>query len=415
MDSDLRGLVHAALDIEPPRPDLADRVLAGVRRNRWSPTRSLSWRNPVLATAALVVFALAVAASLQGIRSHPSTPPSAAAPPVESPTKAIVAITARPISGALHVVDLQTGRVLRRLDTGLNPDVAVDWVHGRVAVLSTTFDVATADLRSTLTILDLATFDERLRVTIPDRAQDPGTGPTTLLVSANGESVHVLQRKVLGDERARVWLSSYDTASGALKSRIEISGCDSGAYISQGGTTGSVYVTCFNGGIHVINTKTERQDRQIQIPFPLDPHRPGWTQLLGASVSGDGSRYIAVSQDLRVFTVNLTNWKTQVLSRWQAHENPGQLVNIAVDPLGSRVWVVTGDGKGQRAITSLDLQSGERQDTAVSGVNAFALVGNDGIVRVDGGKLMASQGAVTVTLMPSLGSGMLVRGVVLAP
>jgi hypothetical protein len=165
----------------------------------------------------------------------------------------------------------------------------------------------------------------------------------------------------------------------------------------------------------VINTKTERQDRQIQIPFPLDPHRPGWTQLLGASVSGDGSRYIAVSQDLRVFTVNLTNWKTQVLSRWQAHENPGQLVNIAVDPLGSRVWVVTGDGKGQRAITSLDLQSGERQDTAVSGVNAFALVGNDGIVRVDGGKLMASQGAVTVTLMPSLGSGMLVRGVVLAP
>jgi DNA-binding beta-propeller fold protein YncE len=291
-------------------------------------------------------------------------------------------------AGAVHVVDLSSGTLLRRIDTGLNPDVAVDRTGSHLLLLSS------GNGTSTLSFIDLPSFAERKRISIEDRIQYIGIGPSSLLLSVDERLIFILHRKVLGDNLARVWLTAHDANSGQQRGQLDLGNCGA-SYLSQSPDARFLYATCGQSEqvLHILRADPLREEASIPIPF-YTGGLPGWTAIAGAAVSPDGTRFVAVTRDLRLFVVELPSRKTEVITRWG---KPGNIETrgIALDPNGSHVWIAVADP--DQAVVKLDLIAGQLERASIPGLTSFAIIG-DRILYTHGTRLHEFKGTLDVDL-----------------
>lgn len=217
-------------------------------RNDVSPeSREQGWearlRRRVDRQAIRFLGAFGIAIVLAGCAGSRAKAPDEASPsqavplPTFVPTKAMVLSTSLRGAGAVHVVDLSSGTLLRRIDTGLNPDVAVNRTGSHLLLLSS------GNGTSSLSFIDLPSFAERKRISIEDRIQYIGIGPPSLLLSVDERLIFILHRKVLGDNWARVWLTAHDASSGQQRGQLDLGNCGA-SHLSQGPDARFLYATC---------------------------------------------------------------------------------------------------------------------------------------------------------------------------
>jgi len=287
-----------------------------------------------------------------------------------------------------------TGTLLRTIETGQNPDVAVDRAGTRLILLSTRQEMPRGTLVSSLSFIELPSFAERKRIPVEDRMIFIGSGPSTLLLSVDERLIFIVHAKELGNDSVRVWLTAHDTTSGQQHGRVDLAPCSFSVHLSQGPDPRYLYATCAGvGALHVLRTDPLREETSISIPFNFNRRSPGSTWVAEAAVSPDGSRYVAVTADLRLFLVELPSRKTETITRWGGPD----LVRggMALDSNGSRVWVAV--IHPDPAILTMDLASGQLKRTNIPALTSFAMSG-DRILYTRGTRLQELAGALNVGL-----------------
>lgn len=349
-------------------------------------------RQAICALGALgIAIVMAGCAALRGQTPVETSPSQAVSPQTSVPTKAIVLSTSLRSNGAVHVVDLASGTLLRKIDTGLNPDVAVDRTGRHLFLLSTGQDTASG---SSLSFIDLPSFAERKRIPIEDRMRFIGLGPSTLLLSVDERLIFIVHSIELGPNSVRVWLTARDSGSGQERGRVDLAPCSYSVHLSQGPDGRFLYATCAGAGVlHILRTDPLRVDASISIPFNFSGS-PGWTWVAGAAVSADGTRYVAVTADLRMFVVALPSRKTEAITRWAVPGNEAR-GSIALDSNGSHVSIAV--THPDQAVLTLDLASGELKKASAPGLTSFAMMG-DRILYTQGTRLQELAGALAVDL-----------------
>lgn len=299
---------------------------------------------------------------------------SRAAQPTAPTVNEVLVVTTLPNDeGAVHVVQLATGAVRGSVRTG--PDPAAEWSADGSNILVRYARREDSRLHEVL-LLDAASLSERARLTLRNvqLTRPPGLRAVTM---PPGGSVVVAAERGSGHGGADVRVAGYELSTGKALGSVALAACGP-ASLENGPEAGSVWVTCFGSSqlVHV-DTSAWRSLRVFQLP---SSGRLGVNAVVAATVSPKKDRYVAVTRDLTLVSVDLRSGASSTDTRWRQPATSVLLHQLGVAADGQNIWLITGpedeiaSGQGV-ALTRIDLRSGVREDLPAPRAEALAVIG----------------------------------------
>jgi len=309
-------------------------------------------------------------------------------------THVVVVTSSTTTSSSMRSVTVATGSVSALATVGFDAAVVAGHHDDRLFVLSTAWDGGPQYGPTTLSVRDSSSLSELAQVTVSSPIRyNGGQGPAPLMVTRDDEYVVVYHYEVTGDSRARYWLSVHATANGKERIQVDLGSCGA-AFLTQGGDPNVLYVTCHAGYIQIVHLDSGKLGSKINLPFNLNTGSPGWTEVAGAAVSADGTRYVAVTRNLGVFSMDLRSDKTRIWSQWQTSGSVVAFDQLALSDDGTRLWTAL---EQPSTLVALNLSTGTRQDMPVPRIRGLTGAGGTAFYE-SAGHIRDTSGTVNLDL-----------------
>lgn len=274
-------------------------------------------------------------------------------------------------TGRLRTINLETGQVLKTLETGYAPDIAVSPDGQRVYLAAIRGAGGPTEWEDNLTAFDTASWEPIWKSVIE---HPPGTngrvyymggeGPSGLLLSPDATKLFIYK-----NAGHTSWLEVRDSATGKIIGESDrLEWCDT-AELSFSLDGQWIYFICYGSNdIRFMDATTLKVQENLSVPgatFDNSPDAPPYTRFGGipgamaaSALSSDGRLLYVVTDNARVAIIDL---KKRQIERWVdlARQASQAVKSAALSSVDNQLLIGLGEegGAGASAILNLDTQS----------------------------------------------------------